>query len=46
MVKKPLANEEEIPVGFLGQEDPMEVGMAPHSSVLAWRMGSQRVGYD
>ena len=42
----------------LGQEDPLEKGMAIHSSILAWRipwteepsglqsMGSQRVGHD
>ena len=42
----------------LGQEDPLEKGMATHSSVLAWRMpwtgepgglpsmGSHRVGHD
>ena len=37
----------------LGWEDPLEKGMATHSSVLAWRilgsvqsMGSQRVGHD
>ena len=42
----------------LGQEDPLEEGMATHSSVLAWRIpsteesgrlqstGSQRVGHD
>ena len=42
----------------LGQEDPLEKSMAPHSSILAWRipqtqepgglqtMGSQRVGHD
>ena len=41
-----------------GWEDPLEKGMAPHSSILAWRipwteepgglqsMGSQRVGHD
>ena len=41
-----------------GWEDPLEEGMAPHSSILAWRipwteepdalqsMGSQRVGHD
>ena len=41
-----------------GQEDPLEKGMATHSSILAWRfpwakepgwlqsMGSQRVGRD
>ena len=42
----------------LGQEDPLEKGMATHSSTLAWRipwteepgglqsMGSQRVRHD
>ena len=42
----------------LGQEDPLETGMATHSSILAWRipwteqpgrlpsMGWQRVGHD
>ena len=42
----------------LGQEDPLEKGMATHSSVLAWRipwteepgglepLGSQRVRHD
>ena len=41
-----------------GREDPLEEGMAPYSSILAWRtlwteepgglqsMGSQRVGQD
>ena len=45
-------------VQTLGQEDALEEGMAPHSSVLAWRIpwaeepgglqftGSQRVGHD
>ena len=48
----------EIWVQFLGQEDPMEEGMATHFSILAWRipwteepgglqsMGLQRVGHD
>ena len=43
---------------ILGREDPLEKGMATHSSILAWRipwteepsrlqsMGSQRVGHD
>ena len=43
---------------FLGQEDPLEKAMAPHSSTLAWKIpwteehdrvqstGSQRVGQD
>ena len=42
---------------FLGQEDPLEKGIATHFSILAWRipwteetgglqsMGSQRVGH-
>ena len=42
----------------LGQEDPLEKGMATHYSILAWKvpwteepgglqsMGSQRVGHD
>ena len=42
----------------LGQEDPLEQEMAPHSSILTWKipwteepgglqsMGSQRVGHD
>ena len=45
-------------VQSLGQEDPMEEGIADHSSILAWRipwtqdsgglqsMGSQIVGHD
>ena len=45
-------------VQFLGQEDPLEKGMATHSSILVWRipraeepgglqsMGLQRVGHD
>ena len=45
-------------VRALGQEDPLEKGMATHSSILAWRipwteepggllsMASQRVEYD
>ena len=41
-------------VGSLSQEDPLEEGMAAHSSILAWRipwtgglqsMGLQRVGH-
>ena len=45
-------------VRFLGWEDPLEEGMATHSSILAWRipvdrgawqatsLGSQRVRHD
>ena len=48
----------EVRVQFLGQEDPLEEGMATHSSILAWEIpwteepgglqsvGSQRVGHD
>ena len=28
----------ETPVLFLGQEDPLDKGMATHSSILAWRI--------
>ena len=57
MVKNPLAVQE-TGVQSLGQEDPMEKGMATHSNILAWRipwieepgrlqsMGSQRVEHD
>ena len=57
MVKNPPVNAGDIrDVGsLLGQEDPLEEGMATHSSILAWGilwieepgelqpMGSQRV---
>ena len=35
-------------VQFLDQEDPLEEGMATHSSILAWRIHGQRslVGYS
>ena len=48
----------ESQVGSLGQEDPLEKGMATHSSILDWEipwtaepsglqsMGSQRVRHD
>ena len=29
---------QEIQVGFLGQEDPVEEEMTTHSSVLAWKI--------
>ena len=56
MVKN-LSAKQETRVQPLGQEDPLEKGMATHSSVLAWRipfseepdrlqsMGSQGVGH-
>ena len=37
LVKNPLAKQE-TPGQFLGWEDPLEEGMATHSSVLAWRI--------
>ena len=55
--KNPRAMQQ-TQVQSLGQEDPLEKGMATHSSSLAWRipwteepgglqsMGSQRVGLD
>ena len=36
MVKNPLAMQETW-VRSLGWEDPLEKGMATHSSILAWR---------
>ena len=53
---KNLPVMQETWVQSLGQEDPLEKGLATHSSILAWRipctddlgglqsMGSQRVG--
>ena len=37
MVKNPPAMQK-TPVQSLGQEDPLEEGMATHSSILAWRI--------
>ena len=37
LVKNPPAMQE-MPVQFLGWEDPLEEGMATHSSILAWRI--------
>ena len=56
-VKNPPATQETW-VPSLGQKDPLEKGMATHSSILAWRIswteepgglqsiGLQRVGYE
>ena len=57
MVKNlPVMQETQVP--SLGQEDPLEKGLATHSSILAWRiswteepgglqsMGSHRVRHD
>ena len=55
--KNPPARQE-TRVQSLGQEDPLEKGMAAHSSILAWRipwieepgglqsMGLQRIEHD
>ena len=59
-VKNPPSMQapQETQVRSLGQKDPLEEGMATHSSILAWRIpwteepgglqsiGSQRVGHD
>ena len=59
-LKNPSAMQEtqEMQVRSLGKEDPLEEGMATHSSILAWKipwteeagrlqsMGSQRVRHD
>ena len=55
---KHLSIMQETWVQSLGWEDPLKKEMAPHSSILAWKipwieepgglqsMGSQRVGHD
>ena len=55
---KSLPAMQDTQLRSLGQGDPLEKGMATHSSILAWRipwteepdglqsMGSQRVGHD
>ena len=57
MVQNPAAMQE-TQVQSLGREDPLEKGMATHTSILAWRnpwteepgglqsMGWQRVRHD
>ena len=37
MVKNPPTMQE-TRIEFLGQEDPLEKGLATHSSILAWRI--------
>ena len=56
--EKNLLAVQETWVRSLGQEDPLEEGVATHSSILAWRTpwteepggpqstGSQRFGHD
>ena len=54
---KNMLTMKEIQAQSLGQEDPLEKGMATHSNILAWKtpeepsrlyksMGLQRLGYD
>ena len=44
LVKNPLAVQE-TQVQSLGQEDPLEKGMATHSSILAWEIrGTEEPG--
>ena len=33
-----MAQTVKHPAGMWGQEDPLEKGMATHSSILAWRI--------
>ena len=44
VVRNPLANvgDIEMQAQSLGQEDPLEEGMATHSSILAWRIPMDR----
>ena len=41
-VVKNLSEVQETWVQSLGQEDPLEKGMATHSSILAWRIPMDR----
>ena len=45
MVKNPPAMQDTW-VRSLGWEDPLEEGMATHSSIVAWRIPMDRVGYS
>ena len=58
MVKNPPANAGDMRHSIFGSEDPLEEGMATHSSTLAWKIPwteepgelesieSHRVGHD
>ena len=37
---------QETPVQFLGQEDPLEEGVATHSSTLAWGISMDRESWQ
>ena len=50
---KNLHAKQEMQAQYLGREDPLEEGMATHSSILAWRIpwteepgGLQSVGWQ
>ena len=43
---KNLPAMQETQVLSLGQEDPLEKGMATHSSILAWRIPWTEAGYS
>ena len=47
-IVKNLPAMQETRVQSLGREDPLEKGMATHSSILAWRTHEQRslLGYS
>ena len=42
LMVKNLSAMQETRVQSLGQEDPLEEGMATHSSILAWRIPMDR----
>ena len=42
---KHLPTMQETQIRSLGQEDPLEKGMATHSSILAWRIPWSLAGY-
>ena len=55
LMVKSLPAMQETQVQSLGQEDPLDKGMATHSNILAWRipwteepgrLQSQRAGHD
>ena len=58
VVKNPPTKAGDARAGSLGQEDPLEEGMATHSNIFAWRipwseepgrlqsLQTQRVGHD
>ena len=37
-----MQEKQEMKIWSLGQEDPLEDGVATHSSILAWRIPCQR----